>query len=81
MILNFMFYWVFYFILKLVYLVVVNVVYYRDFDKVNLFIIKVEVSRSIIMKKFRLWVWGCSFFIKKSMCYIIIVLNIVKRFK
>ena len=42
---------------------------------------KAEVSRSTIMKKFRPRARGRSFPIKKSMCHITIVLNIVKKSK
>ncbi|KAI4962570.1 hypothetical protein ZWY2020_029130 [Hordeum vulgare] len=58
-----------------------NATHYRDFDKANLFITKAEVSRSTIMKKFRPRARGRSFPIKKSMCHITIVLNIVKKSK
>lgn len=75
MILEFMFYWVFYFILKLVYFVVVNVSYNMGLNEVDLFISEVKVNRSIIVKKLRFWVWGCSYLIKRFICYIIIVLK------
>lgn len=75
MILEFMFYWVCYFILKLVYFVVVNVSYNMGFSEVNLVISKVEVNGGIIVKKLKFWVWGCSFLIKRLICYIIIVMK------
>jgi len=81
MILNLMPYRASYPILKLVYSAAANATHYRDFDKANLFITKAEVSRSTIMKKFRPRARGRSFPIKKSMCHITIVLNIVKKSK
>ncbi|VAI23229.1 unnamed protein product [Triticum turgidum subsp. durum] len=81
MILNIMPYQASYPILKVVYSAAANATHYRDFDKANLFITKAEVSRSTIMKKFRPRARGRSFPIKKSMCHITIVLNIVKKSK
>uniref|UniRef100_UPI0030FE5A5F ribosomal protein L22 n=1 Tax=Hyparrhenia multiplex TaxID=3037231 RepID=UPI0030FE5A5F len=81
MILNLMPYRASYPILKLVYSAAANATHYRDFDKTNLFITKAEVSRSTIMKKFRPRARGRSFSIKKTMCNITIVLNIVKKSK
>lgn len=75
MILELMFYWVGYFIFKLVYFVVVNVSYIMVFNEVNLVISKVEVNEGIIVKKFKFWVCGCSYLIKRIICYIIIVLK------
>ncbi|KAI4990072.1 hypothetical protein ZWY2020_038435 [Hordeum vulgare] len=77
MILNLMPYRASYPILKLVYSAAANAIHYRDFDKANLFITKAEVSRSTIMKKFRPRARGRSFPIRKSMCHIKIVLNIL----
>jgi large subunit ribosomal protein L22 len=51
MILNLMPYRASYLILKLVYSAAATATHYRDFDKTNLFITKVEVSRSTVMKK------------------------------
>ena len=68
-------------IFKLVYSAAANATHYRDFDKANLFITKAEVSRSTIMNKFRPRARGRSSPIKKTMCHITIVLNIVKKSK
>ncbi|KAJ1295706.1 hypothetical protein BS78_01G243400 [Paspalum vaginatum] len=81
MILNLMPYRASYPILKLVYSAAANAAHYRDFDKASLFITKAEVSRSTIMKKFRPRARGRSYSIKKTMCHITIVLNIVKKSK
>nr|QFE31964.1 ribosomal protein L22 [Cenchrus echinatus]QFE32050.1 ribosomal protein L22 [Cenchrus longispinus] len=81
MILNLMPYRASYPILKLVYSAAANATHYRDFDKASLFITKAEVSRSTIMKKFRPRARGRSYSIKKTMCHITIVLNIVKKSK
>lgn len=79
MILNLMPYRASYPILKLVYSASANATHYRNFDKANLFITKAEVSRSTIMKKFRPRARGRSFPIKKNMCHITIILNLVKK--
>jgi large subunit ribosomal protein L22 len=81
MILNLMPYRASYPILKLVYPAAANATHYRDFDKANLFITKAEVSRSTIMKKFRPRARGRGYPIKKPMCHITIVQNIVKKSK
>ena len=81
MILNLMPYRASYPILKLVYSAAANATHYRDFDKANLFITKAEVSRSTIMNKFRPRARGRSSPIKKTMCHITIVQNIVKKSK
>lgn len=75
MIFELMFYWVCYFIFKLVYFVVVNVSYNMGLNEVSLVISKVEVNEGVIMKKFKFWVWGWSYLIKRLICYISIVLE------
>ena len=85
MILNLMPYRASYPILKLVYsaaAMLLTIESHRDFDKkTNLFISKGKASRSTIMKKFRPRARGRSYSIKKTMCNITIVLNIVKKSK
>nr|AGC38284.1 ribosomal protein L22 [Cryptochloa strictiflora] len=81
MILNLMPYRASYPILKLVYSAAANATDYRGFNKADLFITKAEVSRGAIMKKFRPRARGRSSPIKKTMCHITIVLNIVNKSK
>nr|YP_010982161.1 ribosomal protein L22 [Habropetalum dawei]UZP15886.1 ribosomal protein L22 [Habropetalum dawei] len=68
-------------ILKLLYSAAANASHNKGFNKADLIISKVEVSKGTTMKKLKPRARGRSYLIKRSTCHITIVLKDISHFK